>query len=353
MNDQSAAMKPRRDVSLDAPSTRQGQMDQDNRLGANQSQWRVGSVNLMNRYAMLWAKRKEGGVWRTASWVLLGAALWGMCMLFMFNSPAAMIGEYWPVLILAFVGALVANATAVGGGFIFMPIFSLYYGIGSLAALKLALATQAFGMTSGALAWSGKQISWRQMKQACFASGFGMFVGTFYWRPLTEVVDLYFGWISLAVGIALLAELCVSRKPNRNREQVEASTSIGYLVVCALGGLITAWVSIGVGEVVALWLLFRCHHGIAQAIATGVATLAFCSVLGFLFHIGLGGITWHYLAFTAPGAVIGSQVGVFVGKRLARPRIGAKQPAGFSLKALVAAVIFIDGVVVLHQASAS
>lgn len=78
MNDQSAAMKPRRDVSLDAPSTRQGQMDQDNRLGANQSQWRVGSVNLMNRYAMLWAKRKEGGVWRTASWVLLGAALWGM-----------------------------------------------------------------------------------------------------------------------------------------------------------------------------------------------------------------------------------------------------------------------------------
>ena len=77
---------------------------------------------------------------------------------FSFDEPIDLILERWPVFFTAIVAAAVANATAVGGGFIFMPLFTFGYGFTSLESLKLALATQAFGMSSGALAWSVKRI---------------------------------------------------------------------------------------------------------------------------------------------------------------------------------------------------
>ena len=58
----------------------------------------------------------------------------------------------------AFIAASVANATAIGGGFLFMPLFIFIYQLTPPLALKLSIATQAFGMTSGALTWGRKYI---------------------------------------------------------------------------------------------------------------------------------------------------------------------------------------------------
>ena len=49
--------------------------------------------------------------------------------------------------VLAFLTASVANATAIGGGFLFMPLFIFIYQLAPVMALKLSIATQAFGMT--------------------------------------------------------------------------------------------------------------------------------------------------------------------------------------------------------------
>ena len=50
--------------------------------------------------------------------------------------------------LVAFFAASVANATAIGGGFLFMPLFIFVYQLAPPLALKLSIATQAFGMSS-------------------------------------------------------------------------------------------------------------------------------------------------------------------------------------------------------------
>ena len=113
----------------------------------------------------------------------------------------------WPIFFIALLSATVANATAVGGGFIFLPLFSIGYGLGAVEALKLALSTQAFGMTSGAGSWPRNYIHWDILAIACVGCAIGMGIGTFYLQPSPEVIHIYFGWTSIGMGVALMVEL--------------------------------------------------------------------------------------------------------------------------------------------------
>jgi uncharacterized membrane protein YfcA len=88
---------------------------------------------------------------------------------------------------------------------------------------------------------------------------------------------------------------------------------------------VNALVSIGIGEVVALWLLFRHRVAIETAIGTGVLVLAACSVLGLVLHAQLGGVPWSYLAFTAPGAALGGHLrGAPCARRGCAPRSSSR-----------------------------
>lgn len=51
------------------------------------------------------------------------------------------------------VGAIIANATAVGGGMIFNPTLQVAFGVGGFSALFLSVLAQCFGMTSGCYGW--------------------------------------------------------------------------------------------------------------------------------------------------------------------------------------------------------
>ena len=119
------------------------------------------------------------------------------------------------------------------------------------------------------------------------------------------------------------------------------------MLVCIFGGGITAWVSLGIGEVVALWLLFRHRLKIETAIGTGVASLALSSVIGFLFHMNASDFPWILLAFTVPGVLFGGFAGARGGRWLEAKMesLGKKSP----LKITFAVVVFLDGLIMLIQ----
>lgn len=277
------------------------------------------------------------------------AVVWGIALVLYVEDVETMLMEYWPILFIALASSIVASATAVGGGFIFMPLFSLCYGFNPLIALKLALATQAFGMSSGALSWPRQLIIWRYVFFACVSSGVGMVLGTFLWIPSSTHINLFFGWVSLILGCLLIKELLHFKEEKKDPLSIGTLQLLSFIVLCVVGGLINAWVSIGIGELVAVWLIIQLRHNVASAVATGVVTLAFCSILGLLFHSALGGIPWHYLLFTAPGVVLGGRIGAKLGYKLSAissmpNSIKLKIPP---LKAIVAMVIIVDGIVVL------
>lgn len=299
-------------------------------------------------------------LYREGIFFLTVVTVWLFVLLSFFSTPMTLLLESWPIIIIAFFSAAIANATAVGGGFIFLPLFAFFYDLSAIQSLKLALSTQAFGMTSGALSWPRKLIIWPYFSFACIASSFGMVLGTFFWMPSNGLIHEIFAYASIAIGIVLLVE--ANQKENNRTESLALETRrqfIGFFLVCLLGGLITAWISIGIGEVVAMWLLFQARHNIASSVATGVAVLAYCSVLGFIFHNFIGGIAWHYLIFTSVGVILGGRVGAKLGTRISTPKLRnnlaaskkTNQAPGKSLKLLVAFVILLDGIVVLwlHQ----
>lgn len=54
------------------------------------------------------------------------------------------------------IGAIIANATAVGGGMVFNPTLQLVFGVTGLSALALAVLVQSAGMPAGAYGWYKK-----------------------------------------------------------------------------------------------------------------------------------------------------------------------------------------------------
>jgi uncharacterized membrane protein YfcA len=290
-----------------------------------------------------------------AAWVSGVSCAVALAVLFLcFEEPWAILARNWFVTPIAVFAAGFANATAVGGGFVFVPLFLFGLGLTALQSLKLSLASQTFGMTSGAIGWSRTFILGRPLLVGALASGVGMWIGTFLVPADASMIKGVFGWVALGIAGALALEMRFGDRQVLLRiEQRSRLRDIGYAVACLAGGVVTAWVSIGIGEVVALYLLFVYRIRIEGAIATGVAVLAFDSALGLAFHAGLGGLPWEYLVFTAPGCVIGGRYGARLGRWVegrGNPATGEAPPNHASpLKWIFVAVCAVDGLGMLLQ----
>lgn len=286
-------------------------------------------------------------------------ALTTTALLLFFPDPWSLVRRYWTLVPVAVLAASFANATGVGGGFLFVPFFLLSpFGLTAPQSLKLSLATQAFGMSSGAFGWTPRWILGRALLAAGVGGGLGLYLGTFHLPANALAIKAVFGWVSILAAVAVVLEMCLGREGDRegpgDASPLEAA---GFLAACVAGGFLTAWASIGIGEVVALYLLLVHRLRIEVAIATGVAALAASSVLGLLFHAWAGGIPWEMLLFTAPGAAIGGRYGARLGRhvegrsrRLPTPGTSPTARRLSPLKLLLVAVMVLDGVVMLLHA---
>ena len=253
--------------------------------------------------------------------------------------------------LVAFFAASVANATAIGGGFLFMPLFIFVYQLAPPLALKLSIATQAFGMTSGALSWGRNYIDKHAFILASIASITGVWFATYLWIVPSSLIKPLFAIISLGVFFALIVEMRLKGSSVHTAAKFSVNrVSVFFVLSAFAGGLVTAWTAIGVGEVVALYLLFFYRLRLDIAIGTGVAVLAVSSIAGFIFHTDLGGIPWDLLLFTVPGVILGGRYGVKVAKYLestvsqsSSDQLLKKSP----LKLIFAVVILIDCIVIL------
>jgi uncharacterized membrane protein YfcA len=253
--------------------------------------------------------------------------------------------------LVAFFAASVANATAIGGGFLFMPLFIFVYQLAPPVALKLSIATQAFGMSSGALTWGRDYIDKNAFILASFASICGVWFATYNFAVPSGYIKPLFALISLGVFIALVIEMRLKVTDQQQKAYFSFNTiGVFFILASFAGGLVTGWTAIGVGEVVALYLLFFYRLRLDKAIGTGVAVLAVSSIAGFIFHTDLGGIPWELLMFTVPGVILGGRYGVIAAKYLESTfsqsdskKLFQKSP----LKFIFALVILVDCVVIL------
>ncbi len=262
---------------------------------------------------------------------------WLLVVALAFDEPLALARANAPLVAVGFVGAVIANATSIGGALLFIPYFVLAKGLSALDALKLSLATQAFGLTSGALAWLQRGgVPTRALPTAALGSLAGGVAVSLTVAAGGRGVQAAFGPVAIAIGLWML----YLRKSPGHADDVPPGAR-GILPVALLGGGIAALTALGVGELVAALLIARYRVRAERAIGLGVVLAATTSIgLTLVHQLALGGIPWSLAAFVILGAVFGARLGPSIATRLPRR----------TLQALFAALAIATGALMVVRA---
>ncbi len=220
-----------------------------------------------------------------------------------------------------------ANATGAGGGVVFVPAFNML-NVGAESIIATSFAIQCFGMTAGTLAWRRyanmqsytaqaqadpeMQAIWAKYWQYVLLFSIPSIVGVLMGQTLfaiesPETVKNVFKSFSVLFGITILittAYIVWYQKLHQPPMRLAGFPLLAILIAW-LGGLITAWLSIGIGELVAV-LLILMRFPVRFAIGVAVSVSAISVWFGVQRYLWwYTDIDFNVLIFAAPAAVIG------------------------------------------------
>lgn len=119
--------------------------------------------------------------------------IWLIVVFSYFKEPLNHLANNFSYIPLGFFAAILGNITAVGGGIVFIPAMMFIYKLDPVTALKVALVSQSFGMTSGAIAWVQRGIVPLQVLKYCVPSLLiGSGISTFVFHPSGLFVKVLF-----------------------------------------------------------------------------------------------------------------------------------------------------------------
>lgn len=242
---------------------------------------------------------------------------WVVAVSYFSAEPISLLLEYGGYAFLGVLAAIFANATGAGGGVVFVPFFSQLQ-FDSAIIVATSFGIQCFGMTSGAFTWFSfyrKEKSQDPKWQCLFEilrytipfSVIGLMVTQFAEVSAPQGLQLTFGIFSIVLALALFATIPMLRKDSQ-RAHLDTIDKFLLPLICVSGGVVTAWLSVGVGELVAIYMIFRRFEA-PFAIACAVLLTVFSVWGGVMYHAFVSNnIYWPIVAFAGLGAVIGGVV---------------------------------------------
>ena len=256
---------------------------------------------------------------------------------------------YWfmlPVSTLVATGAMLGG---IGGAAMFMPIFLIVFPLlgsefaiaGPVAAIGVALLTEAFGFSSGLIGYMRRHlIDFKVAKSLIIIAVPSAIAGSL----LSHYADPGMLKIMYGVLMLILAYIILRRPSTKEKDQITKDTLAGKFAhighernitdndgnsfkyhLChpgrgkaftGIGGLITGLMSVGIGEIVTPQLVKQCKMPVSVAAATSVFVIILTVAAASGTHIyslisegGVEAIPWNLVIYTAPGVVIGGQIG--------------------------------------------
>ncbi len=273
-------------------------------------------------------------------WLALFVLVWIVGYFSLASDPAGLLAANWVYIPVGFCGAILGNISAVGGGIVFIPVIIFLFGLPPVVALKIALASQSWGMTSGAVGWMQKGVvPLRALTLTVPGLLIGSTISSLVIHPSALLVKLLFGPVSILLGVLTIA---LSRKAIESHPlaDIPDRAAVPLVIFSLIGGLITGWIAIGEGEIVAALLMLFYRVNVATCIGLGVVLLSINSIFLTVIHqFFLGGIPWSIAAFTGLGCVFGARLAPFLSRR--------SNP--FVLKSIFAAIAICDGILFIVQ----
>jgi uncharacterized membrane protein YfcA len=130
--------------------------------------------------------------------------------------------------------------------------------------------------------------------------------------------------------------------------EIPPNATVPLFIISLVGGLITGWIAIGEGELVAALLMLVYRLNVAACIGLGVLLLSINSIFLTLLHqFLLGGIPWHIAAFTGLGCVFGARLAPYLSRR-SNPMV---LKTIFAVIAICDGILFIVQYMIIHRAN--
>jgi uncharacterized membrane protein YfcA len=252
--------------------------------------------------------------------ILVFVLAWPVAVYVLIGANVDKILQFSPFVGMGIVGAIFANSTGAGGGVVFIPAFQ-WLAFTDQQSLATSIAIQCMGMTAGSLSWlafAKKDTSnlehWQPFVHVVFLCGALSVAGINFVHGMgidsPGSLKQNFSFFSLGLGSLLLVSvLRVSSQSIKTK-----LTPADFVVVSLIGifgGMITAWLSVGVGEILALYLLIRGFSAtVSVAAAVCVSAISVWSAISY--HVLANNVVWEVLAFAGPAAVIGGTVARYI-----------------------------------------
>lgn len=240
-----------------------------------------------------------------------------------FDNLIEVMQIYARFIFLGITGATFASATGAGGGIIFIPVFSSLQ-FAEAQSIATSFTIQCFGMTAGAISWF---LHYKNHHR--FDANWSPFVGLSLFTALFAITGFWFSQLaqlaspaslhssfslfSMILGLAIIYSCrSLPHNPlgsNHPRVNNQYLVTLDYLAMAAigfLGGIITAWLSVGVGELIVIYLMLRGFCA-KMAVATGVVVSAITVWSASPVHVFSGDsqALFELVLFAGPGAIIG------------------------------------------------
>jgi len=251
-----------------------------------------------------------------------------------------------PVSSLVATGAMLGG---IGGAAMFMPIFLIVFPLlgpeyalaGPIAAIGVALLTEAFGFSSGLIGYLRRHLmDFRVAKSLIIIAVPSAIVGSFlsqYADP--NMLKILYGSLMLILTYILLRRPTTKEKQKITEDALAGKFAhIGHertitdnegtvykyhlchlgkgRIFTGIGGFITGLMSVGIGEIVTPQLVKSCKMPVSVAAATSVFVIILTVAAASGTHIyalvsegGVEAVPWHLVMYTIPGVIIGGQIG--------------------------------------------
>ncbi len=244
-----------------------------------------------------------------------------------------LFSDYSYFFLLGLFGAIVANSTGAGGGIIFIPFFTAL-GMAGSETLGTSILIQCFGMTAGTISWlttshivktNSLHLN-RLIVQLLIICGSASIIGVLFGQYFLVLEDptlllIVFRVFSVVFGLVLIGIVFFSHKQVHTHFDLSKNDIVLLAFVGFTGGLITAWISVGVGEVIAIVLILR-RYPTMVAISMGVAMSAVSVLTAAYHHIYIiESVNWSVIMFAVPGAILGGTFAYMLSEQLGPMRL--------------------------------
>ncbi len=223
------------------------------------------------------------------------------------------------------IGAIIANTSGTGGGVVFVPVFNALrewdvMDLQPLQVVGVSMGIQSFGMTMGALRWTDRlyhqpapePLHAPVRPRDFFTVALGVLALSIPAMLVTQratafdqhaVLMAYKGF-SIVLGLALIASTWTVNRRRPEKARLERVDLVVLLLLAIPGGVLTALFSVGIGELVALYLFIR-HYPVL--LCTGAACLisSVSVISGAVWHVEAGTIQWEVVLLAGPAAALG------------------------------------------------